>query len=753
MRRRLAIIISLVLVAAGVAVFFYVREPGEQAAAPPKPEAPPDLEKLRGVYASGLDAIHRGDGAAAVKDFSSFTFGKRAVEEYRLYYLANGYQLTNDRTRARTTLAGLWARMPKFVVWLDTGLNLGNLYSAIADWRHAGDTYASIAARAQDSNVGGNARWSAIESRLAAGDVAATLQLARQLAVKNPRAPQAEDAIAIVRTLTSVAPGQPIALTGDERLERALALLRDSDPGNAFEELTALNEGSVSAALRPAVRLNRGIALGRLRRYEEANKILEPLTGGALRFAIPATYALSQNYRALAASVNPMVNKVVTVRQQVGVRKVAVGKGKKKRFVSKPKYGNVKKTIQLVDLAKKAKKEGYERLAVERLKDLLQLPLSEDVRIDVLNTIIGIAEAKNQDAYEQQLVAELVKVDPSQDAGLQHFWDKGWAAYARGDLNGARPLMVFLRDTYRNPNVKRAATYWTARIDERLGKKEEAAAAYRNLAQAPYDDIYAIESERRGAKRQVVTDNPLKAKGPDWSDIAEKEMPPELRLAYELTALTDMRNAMLEIRANRKRQNASYAEALLADMYNSMGNTQLAMLSLRRAFPKLATVEQDSVPRYFLAMYYPLRYRDEIVEHSRKNGLDPYLIMGLIHQESYFNPNAKSSAGATGLMQLMPATGKELAGRLGISPRLTDPKTNIRLGTAHFRMLVNLFGGNTELAIASYNAGQGRVAQWRRAAPSRPMDELLESIPYRETRTYVKHIVMLASAYRRMYPD
>ncbi|MEK6375746.1 MAG: lytic transglycosylase domain-containing protein [Acidobacteriota bacterium] len=750
MRRWLSILLAIA--AAGVAVFFYVREPDEQTIARQKPEAPPDLEKLRGVYASGLDAIHRGDGADAVKHLSSFDFGKRAVEEYRLYYLANGYQLTNDRTRARTTLAKLWARTPKFVVWLDSGLNLGNLYSAIADWRHAGDTYAGVAARVQDSNVGGNARWSAIESRLAAGDVAATLYLARQLAIKNPRAPQADDAIAVIRSLTSVTPAQPIALTGDERLERALALLRDSDPQNAFEELTALNDASVSAALRPAVRLNRGIALGRLRRYEEANKILEPLTSGAFRFAIPAIYALSQNYRALAASINPMVNKVITVRQKVGVQKVAVGKGKKRRFVSKPKFGNVKKTIQLVDLAKKAKKDGYERLAVERLKDLLQLPLSEDVRIDVLNTLIGMAESKNQDAYEEQLVAQLVKVDPSQDAGLQHFWDKAWAAYARGDLNGARPQMEFLRDTYRNPNVKRAAAYWTARIDERLGRKEEAAATYRNLAQAPYDDIYAIESERRGAKRQVAVDNPLKGTGPDWSDIADKEMPQELRLAYELTALTDMRNAMLEIRANRKRQNTSYAEALLADLYNSTGNTQLAMMSLRRAFPGLATVEQDTVPRYFLAMYYPLRYRDEIVEYSRKNGLDPYLIMGLIHQESYYNPSAKSSAGATGLMQLMPATGKELAGRLGISPRLTDPKTNIRLGTAHFRMLVNLFGGNTELAIASYNAGQGRVAQWRRAAPGRPMDEFLESIPYRETRTYVKHVVMLGSSYRRMYP-
>jgi soluble lytic murein transglycosylase-like protein len=756
-RRWLVIaVIALFLIGGGIATFYLLREQGEkeerQAATLQKTEAPPDLEKLRGAYAAGLDAIHRGDGNEAVKQLSSFTFGKRAVEDYRLYYLANGYQLSNNRGRARATLAELWSRTPKLITWVDAGLNLANLYASVADWRHAADVRAAIGARATDPNVGATARWSAIESRFAEGDVAAVLHLARRVTVDQPRSPQVDEAIAVIRSLTATPESQPIALTGDERLARALALLRDADPANAFEELSMLNEASVSAALRPAVQLNRGIALSRMRRFEDANKILEPLTSGAYRYAIPAIHTLAGNYRTLAASINPTVNKVITVRQKVGTTKVRVGKGKKRRTVTKPKYGNVKKTIQLVDLAKKSKKESYERLGVERLKDLLQLPLSDDVRIQVLNTLIALAQAKNQDAYAQQLIAQLVKIDPAQDPGLQHFWDKAWAAYARGDLNGAKPLLEFLRATYRNPNVKRMSTYWLARIDDRTGKKEQAAAAYNALAQAPYDDIYAIESERRGAKRQVTTSNPLDTKDPDWSAIAEKEMPDELRLAYELTALADTRDAMLEIRANRKWKNEQYVNALLADLYNSAGNTMLAMLSLRRAFPKLATVEQDEVPRYFLKMYYPNRYREHINEYSQKNGLDPFLIMGLIHQESHFTPNAKSVVGATGLMQLMPATAKELAGRMGISPRLTDPKTNIRLGTAHFKMLTGLFGGNTELAVAAYNAGQGRVLGWRRAAPSRPMDEFLESIPFRETRTYVKHVVMLRSAYKRMYP-
>ena len=122
MRRWLYIILSLLAVAGGVVGFVALRERRrqQQAVALHKPEAPPDLERLRSTYTAAVDAIHRGDGAAAVRTLSSFSFGKRAVEEYRLYYLANGHQLLNDRARARATLAQLWFRAPKLIVWVSS---------------------------------------------------------------------------------------------------------------------------------------------------------------------------------------------------------------------------------------------------------------------------------------------------------------------------------------------------------------------------------------------------------------------------------------------------------------------------------------------------------------------------------------------------------------------------------------------------------------------------------------------------------
>ncbi|HEV2719228.1 MAG TPA: lytic transglycosylase domain-containing protein [Thermoanaerobaculia bacterium] len=696
------------------------------------PEAPPDLEKLRPAFAAGLAALSRKNGAEAAKQFASFTFGGRAVEEYRLWFLAQAQQMAKDHPHARATLAQLWARDPRGVDHDDAGAALASLYAEAGDTGHAFETELEVGDAA--------ARMNAMQAALAQGDAGGILFAARTLAIKNPASAPAGDAVAVVQSLTSLAPDRPIKLTAMERMERAVSFLRDGDPQNCFDEIALMEQFGVPADLKLPVQLNKGLALQQLRRFDDSNKLLEPLAGGPHRIAIPAIYFSARNYRILAASINPMVNKVVTVRQKVKV-------GKKTRI------RKVKKTVQLVDLAKKAKKESYEALFVRRLKDLLPLPLADDVRVQVLGALMAAAEGKNQDAYERELIPQLAKIDPSQEAGLQHFWDKAWAAYARGDLNGAVEQMTFIRDNYRNPNVKRQAAYWIARSIERLGRKEEAAAMYRNLSSAPYDDVYAKFAESRGAPHATATNNPLTMNRPDWRDIAEQNMPLELRLAYELTALADVRDARAEILKNRTRKNQPYADALMAELYNYSGDWLSMLRALRSAFPQIATVEQDSVPPYFLKMYYPVRYQTLIRKYSRKNGLDPHLVMGLINQESFYNPRTKSHAGAIGLMQLMPATGKELGGqifgRFDVK-RLDNPEVNIELGTMHFRFLVDLFGGKTELAIASYNAGQGNVAKWRRAAPSKPMDEFLESIPFAETRNYVKRVTMLSAAYARM---
>jgi peptidoglycan lytic transglycosylase len=748
-------LVVIVLIAGILAVTYTTRDkPGDDSSDDSGPlakaEAPPDLEKLRSVYASGVAALGRNDGVEAVRAFSSFTFGPRAIEEYRLYYLANGHQLAGDADAARQTLARLWRRKPRMAYANDIGFNLANLYATNGDLIGSADVYAALASRAEVPAVAASARWQAALARAQRGDLAGALFNARQIVLHHPSAEEAKEASLFLRAVSGTDPKSPLPLTPTERLERVAALRAVGDAQDALDELNAVAN---APHLATQIQLEKGLTLNALRRYEDSNKVLEPLTSGPYKTAIPALRTAARNYAVLASAINPEVIKTVKERKKVGTVKVRTGKGKKRKTVTKPKYQTVFRQIKLVDLAKKTKKDEYERLSSERLKDLLSLPIDDNVRLDVLNALLTRAQSKNQDAYAQELVPRIIKLDELADPALQFFWDKGWAAYARGDLATAKKLFRYITDTYTHTNVRRQSEYWYARCLDRSGQKEEARVIYQRLANAPYADLYAQHAVTRGAKRSETKSNPLKKDGPDWAEIAAKQMPKELELAYELTALNSMREALLEIRRNTRRENTRFSEALMADYYASAGSEVLMYRSLRKAWPQLATVDQDQVPAYFIRLYYPLKYGDEIEEHAKERGLDPNLVRALILQESYYNTKAKSAVGASGLMQLMPPTAKEHATRLGVRftpARLENPDVNVTLGTYHLRMLINMFSGNTYYAVASYNAGQGNVMKWRRAAPGKPTDEFLESIPFQETRNYVKRVTMLRSSYERL---
>jgi soluble lytic murein transglycosylase len=127
----------------------------------------------------------------------------------------------------------------------------------------------------------------------------------------------------------------------------------------------------------------------------------------------------------------------------------------------------------------------------------------------------------------------------------------------------------------------------------------------------------------------------------------------------------------------------------------------------------------------------------------------------LIVQESTFEPAVKSSANAWGLMQLVPATGRRYAASLGIRPfstsRLTEPDVNIRIGMAYFADLVKQFNNSVPAALASYNAGENRVARWIAERPGVDRDEFIDDIPFTETQGYVRRIIGQAEDYRLLY--
>ncbi|MGV8148231.1 MAG: lytic transglycosylase domain-containing protein [Alkaliphilus sp.] len=161
--------------------------------------------------------------------------------------------------------------------------------------------------------------------------------------------------------------------------------------------------------------------------------------------------------------------------------------------------------------------------------------------------------------------------------------------------------------------------------------------------------------------------------------------------------------------------------------------------------------------RRILKTIYPIHYYDLIIEYSEKYNLDPYLVASIIRNESGFDSDAVSVKGASGLMQIMPLTGKWVAERLKISnfteEMLFDPRINISIGTWYLNFLNNKFDRDFKLVISAYNAGNGNVRSWL-ANPEYSLDGItLNIIPFPETKTYFKRVSRDYKIYKIIYRE
>ncbi len=154
-----------------------------------------------------------------------------------------------------------------------------------------------------------------------------------------------------------------------------------------------------------------------------------------------------------------------------------------------------------------------------------------------------------------------------------------------------------------------------------------------------------------------------------------------------------------------------------------------------------------------LEQRFPMPFRDAVLERSKQIGLDPAYVYGLIRQESRFLMDAKSGVGASGLMQVMPATARWTAkkiGLVGFQPhQITDRDTNIAIGTGYLKLVLDNFGGSMPMAAAAYNAGPGRPRQWRGQAGAPTLEAAIwaENVPFNETRDYVKKVLANTTLY------
>jgi soluble lytic murein transglycosylase len=158
-----------------------------------------------------------------------------------------------------------------------------------------------------------------------------------------------------------------------------------------------------------------------------------------------------------------------------------------------------------------------------------------------------------------------------------------------------------------------------------------------------------------------------------------------------------------------------------------------------------------------LRVIYPFPFQDLVRPEAEDRGVDPYLVAAVIRRESAFNPTVTSSAGAIGLMQIMPRTGRGLAQEAGMNrydpELLRQPELNVHLGVRYLASLLQQYQGDLALVLSAYNAGPSRANRWRNLPEGRDPELLMERIPFAETRDYVRNVKINLALYRELYPD
>jgi soluble lytic murein transglycosylase len=195
-------------------------------------------------------------------------------------------------------------------------------------------------------------------------------------------------------------------------------------------------------------------------------------------------------------------------------------------------------------------------------------------------------------------------------------------------------------------------------------------------------------------------------------------------------------------------------QATLAWVEWRRGELRPAITAMKRAYPEWVGEAGDRLPTEVWRILFPLRYDAELRLSAQREGVDPALVAALILQESSFDPAALSRAGARGLMQVMPGTGRRIARDKGQRFRraaLHDPETSLDFGTHYLRQMSERFSGAVEKVLAAYNAGPERVEAWTALRGELPPEDFIESIPFSETRGYVTLVLANREQYRRLY--
>jgi soluble lytic murein transglycosylase len=339
-------------------------------------------------------------------------------------------------------------------------------------------------------------------------------------------------------------------------------------------------------------------------------------------------------------------------------------------------------------------------------------------------------------------------------------WRVAWVAYLNRQPDADGKFIAFLRKYPVSANAPNAL-YWLGRNAERAGSPAHARSYFRMAAERFPETYFGQHAALRLDKLGSGDEDP-----PEF--LAQIPPPPPLRPFDEPIAPAAM-DRWSRAQALRSIAFDAAAELELKSAYFAAGSPRLLFEAAQAAFdqghfaagmaygrlivPNFDARRFSDVPLIVWRTLYPLPYEPALRREALKNGFDPMLAAGLIRQESTFQADAVSHKNAVGLMQVLPQTGRLMARQLRVrytKNSLFEPDFNLQVGMVYVTGLLRNLGA-PEYALAAFNAGEDRIALWRSERNYDEIPELVESIPFTETRDYVQIVLRNAEVYRMIY--
>jgi soluble lytic murein transglycosylase len=389
----------------------------------------------------------------------------------------------------------------------------------------------------------------------------------------------------------------------------------------------------------------------------------------------------------------------------------------------------------------------------------------ESALYSVGNLFFRLGDWQNASRRYQTLVESFPQGSHTQEAA----WRLIWCHYLAGAHDQARQAFRDYLTHYTRSTHTPAALYWLGRLEEEQGDVSDAQALYSLLQNRFGHSFYAEQASLR--ERKLPADRPAEVPSPSstaWgvaqeipphdpspippcaSNVPAESLPPVLALqALSLDGLAAQYLRASLVAAPPQPE----LRLLLSRLEAGQGNVSAALFEAIKIAPDYPSYEFSELPREMWNLLFPQSYWKLVQRQARANRLDPYLVMGLIRQESAFSARATSSADARGLMQVLPKTAsrsKRPSRIRSTGARLYNPTYNVRFGCSYLRSLLKDFDGKPELALAAYNAGDFRVRDWMKSNSFRDSSEFLEAIPIHATRVYVESVLRDAAIYRQL---